>query len=59
MADVVDRIAALTDTRGALAAIGAVRRAADDLSHNVSPQLAFEAMLLCVKEALTCPPSSR
>ena len=59
VADVVDRIAALTDTRGALAAIGAVRRAADDLSHNVSPQLAFEAMLLCVKEALTCPPSSR
>ena len=39
--------------------VRAVARAADDLAHNVSPQLALEAMLLSIKEALACPPSSR
>ena len=55
----VDRIAAGCDTAGALRALGAVARAADDLAHNVSPQLTLEVMLLSVKEALACPPSSR
>lgn len=59
VADVVDRIASTTCTKGVLDALDAVRAAVDDLSHNVTPQLAFEAMLLCVKEALSCPPSSR
>jgi hypothetical protein len=36
-----------------LSALGAVGRAADDLDHNVSAQLALEVMLCSVKEALT------
>ena len=57
-ADVVDRLAHATDVTGALAALGAVARASDDIAHNVSPQLALEVMLCSCKEAL-CPPSSR
>lgn len=59
VSDVVDRLASSTCTKGALDALGAVRGATDDLAHNVTPQLVLETMLLCVKEALTCPPSSR
>ena len=55
----VDRIAAASDTPAVLRALDAVARAADDLSHNVSPQLTLEVMLLRIKEALACPPSSR
>lgn len=55
----VDRIAAASGTAGVLRALDAVMRAADDLSHNVSPQLTLEVMLLRIKEALACPPSSR
>lgn len=55
----VDRIAASSDIAGALRALEASARAADDLAHNVSPQLTLEVMLLSIKEALTCPPSSR
>lgn len=55
----VDRIAAAADTAGVLRALEASARAADDLAHNVSPQLTLEVMLLRIKEALTCPPSSR
>ena len=51
-ADVVDRIAADTTTEGVVRALEAVGRAADDISHNVTPQLALEVMLLGVKEAL-------
>lgn len=58
-AAVVDRLAARCDARAPLAALAAVSRAADDLAHNVSPQLTLEVMLLSVKEALSCPPSSR
>jgi len=57
--DAIDRIASATSTKGALAALEAVRHAADDLAHNVSPQLTLEVMLLSVKEALACPPSYR
>jgi DNA polymerase-3 subunit delta' len=59
VADAVERIAAGTCTGGAVRALEAVARAADDIAHNVNPQLAFEVMLLRVKEALACPPSSR
>ena len=59
VSDVVDRIASKTCTRGALDALDHVRSAADDLAHNVTPQLVIETMLLCVKEALSCPPSFR
>ena len=58
-ADVVDRLAAATNTQGALRALEATNRAADDLEHNVSSQLTLEVMLLSIKEALTCPPSFR
>ena len=59
VADAVERIAAGASTGGVVRALEAVQRAASDISHNVNPQLAFEVMLLCVKEALACPPSSR
>lgn len=52
MSDVIERIAAATSTKGALSALEAVRTAADDLVHNVSPQLAFEVMLFSIREAL-------
>ena len=58
-AAVVDRLASRATTRSVVRALEAVSRAADDLSHNVSPQLTLEVMLLSVKEALECPPSSR
>ena len=58
-AAVVDRLAASLDTARVLAALEATSRAADDLAHNVSAQLTLEAMLLCIKEALACPPSYR
>lgn len=50
--DAIERIAASASTAGALRALGAVRQAMDDLSHNVSPQLVVEVMLLSIKEAL-------
>ena len=59
LAAVVDRLAARATTRSAVRALDAVARAADDLAHNVSPQLTLEVMLLSVKEALTWHPSSR
>jgi DNA polymerase-3 subunit delta' len=59
VADAVERIAAGTCTSGAVRALEAVARAADDIARNVNPQLALEVMLLRVKEALACPPSSR
>lgn len=59
VSDVVDRIASHTCSKGVLDALDHVRSAADDLAHNVTPQLVIETMLLCVKEALSCPPSFR
>lgn len=58
-AAVVDRLAARATTGSVIEALNAVSRAADDLAHNVSPQLTLEVMLLCVKEALACQPSYR
>ena len=54
--DAVSRIASASTTRGILAALEACRAAADDIAHNVTPQLAIEVMLLAVKEALICHP---
>ena len=59
VSDVVERIAGGTCTAGVVQALEAVTHAGDDIAHNVNPQLAFEVMLLRVKEALTCPPSYR
>lgn len=51
-ADIVDRLAAHATTEGVVRALEAVRHAADDILHNVTPQLALEVMLLAIKEAL-------
>ena len=59
VADVVEQLASACGTEGVFAALDALNHAADDLSHNVTPQLAIEAMLLRIKEALICPPRSR
>jgi DNA polymerase-3 subunit delta' len=50
--DLVSTLSANATTTGVLAALGALAKARDDLSHNVSPQLAVEVMLLAIKEAL-------
>ena len=59
VSEVVERIARGSSTGGVVRALEAVAHAADDIAHNVNPQLAFEAMLLCVKEALAWRPSYR
>ena len=51
-ADIVDRLAAHATTEGVVRALEVVRHAADDILHNVTPQLALEVMLLAIKEAL-------
>ena len=58
-AEAISRLARTTDAAGVLAALASTRQAASDLAHNVTPQLAFEVMLISIKEALTCQPSSR
>ena len=61
-ADVVElvrRLAAGTTPAGVVRALDACAHARLDLSRNVNPNLTFEVMLFSVKEALTCPPSSR
>ena len=57
--EVVDRIASSTCTTGVLKALDAISEAEGWLARNVTPQLALEAMLLQIKEALACPPSYR
>ena len=57
--EVVDRIASSTCTKGVLKALDAISEAEGWLARNVTPQLALEAMLLQIKEALACPPSYR
>lgn len=59
VSDTVERFAQTTSTAGVLAALEACRRAADDIAHNVTPQLALEVMLFAIKEALACQPSYR
>lgn len=55
----VERIAHDATTAGVLRALEACHAASSDLAHNVTPQLALEVMLLCVKEALEWQPSYR
>ena len=57
--DVVERIADAACTGGVVRAIGAVSQASRSIGRNVQPQLAFEVMLLSVKEALAWRPSYR
>ena len=52
---VIGRLAAITTTEGALAALARLREAEVSLATNVSPQLTLEVLLLGIKEALTCP----
>lgn len=58
--DAADDVAAAGSCLGpatAEAALEAVREARRRVSYNVSPQLAVEAMLMKIQEALTCPRS--
>jgi len=52
---VVDRLARTLGTPQVLRALDACAQAADDLAHNVSPQLTLEVWLLNIKEAYACP----
>ncbi len=54
VAQSIGRLSRHTSTAAVLAAIEHVRQAADDISHNVAPQLALEAMFISIKEALEC-----
>jgi DNA polymerase III subunit delta' len=56
-ADDVAAVASCLSPATAEAAFAAVRRARRRVSYNVSPQLAVEAMLFEIQEALTCPRS--
>ena len=59
VSEVVERLARDATTGGVVRALEAVTQAADDIAHNVNPQLAFEVMLLRIKEALSWRPSYR
>ena len=59
VAEVVERLAHDACTGGVIRALEAVAHADTDIAHNVNPQLAFEVMLLSVKEALAWRPSYR
>jgi len=52
---VVGRLASSLDSTQVLRALDACSQAADDLAHNVSPQLTLEVWLLNIKEAYACP----
>ena len=53
--EVVERLAARTDTAGVLRALDAVSSAEAHIARNVTPQLAVEVMLLDIRKALLCP----
>ena len=53
--EVVERLAARTDTAGVLQALDAVSSAEAHVARNVTPQLAVEVMLLDIRKALLCP----
>ena len=52
VAEGVGRLSVKAGPVGLIHALDVIRRAADDVAHNVSPQLALEAMLFSLKEAL-------
>ena len=52
VAELVARLSVKPGPVGLIHALDVIRRAADDVAHNVSPQLALEAMLFSLKEAL-------
>lgn len=53
--EVVERLAARTDTAGVLRALDAVSSAEAHIARNVTPQLAVEVMLLDIRKGLLCP----
>lgn len=53
--EVVERLAARTDTAGVLQALDAVSSAEAHVARNVTPQLTVEVMLLDIRKALLCP----
>lgn len=50
----IERLASHTTVSGTIAALQACKRGRADIARNVTPQVALEVMLLCVKEALSC-----
>lgn len=54
VAAIVERLAARTDTAGAVHAIDAVTRAERTVARNITPQLALEVMFLDIRKALLC-----
>lgn len=54
VAEVVERLAAATDTSGAVRALAAVVRAEARIARNITPQLAIEVMLFDIRKALLC-----
>ena len=52
--EVVERLAAATDTAGAVRALEAVSRAEARIARNITPQLAIEVMLFDIRKALLC-----
>ena len=55
VADIVERLASVTDTSGAISALDAVATAERRIAGNTSPQLTLEVMLFDVRKALQCP----
>ena len=53
-AGIVERLAAATDTAGAVAALEAVARAEKRIARNITPQLTIEVMLFDIRKALAC-----
>ena len=54
VAAIVERLAARTNTAGAVRAIDAVTRAERTVARNITPQLALEVMFLDIRKALLC-----
>lgn len=52
--EIVERLAAVTDTAGAVRALEAVARAEKRIARNITPQLAVEVMLFDIRKALVC-----
>ncbi|TLM65028.1 MAG: hypothetical protein FDZ70_11290 [Actinobacteria bacterium] len=55
VADAMEEVAWCTSSAAVVGALDAVNEARRRISYNVSPQLAVEAMLLDIREVLSCP----
>ncbi len=55
--DAMEEVASTLASAAAISGVNAVKRARSRVSYNVSPQLATEAMLFDIREAIRCPRS--